>query len=67
LLPVRLNVYDVGGRVVRGLIDGRMAAGVHGIRWDGCDDRGRELPAGSYFCRFECGQTKQTKRLVLMR
>ena len=47
--PVRLDVLDARGRVVRRLLDGEeQAAGRHEIRWDGRDDAGRDLPSGTY-------------------
>jgi flagellar hook assembly protein FlgD len=46
---VELKIYDVSGRVVRLLVDERLAAGDHEIVWDGRDDAGRRLPAGHYY------------------
>lgn len=40
---VRLVVYDVLGRTVRRLVDGRMEAGIHDIVFDA-----KELPSGLY-------------------
>lgn len=65
--PVRLQIFDVGGRVVRTLLDGRADGGAHSIRWDGRDDSGQQLASGSYFYRFEAGETVETRRLVLVR
>lgn len=48
----RLSVVDLAGRTVRVLGDQHSAA-VDMIRWDVRDDRGRPLPAGVYFLRFE--------------
>jgi flagellar hook assembly protein FlgD len=41
---VRVDVYDVGGRMVATLADGVVAAGVHHFRWDG-----RGFPSGIYY------------------
>jgi hypothetical protein len=38
--PARLEIYDVGGRLVRRLIDGVRPAGQQSVLWDGRDDRG---------------------------
>jgi hypothetical protein len=46
---VQLDVFDAVGRPVRRLGSTAPAApGTHAIIWDGRDDSGRKLPAGSY-------------------
>jgi hypothetical protein len=50
---IRIVVYDIGGRRVRGLADRLFPAGIHELRWDGADDRGRALPRGVYFTKLE--------------
>lgn len=49
---VRLLVFDAHGRLVGKLAEGRQAAGRYRVEWNGKDGRGRELPAGVYFCRL---------------
>ncbi|MBK7369712.1 MAG: hypothetical protein IPJ04_18010 [Candidatus Eisenbacteria bacterium] len=44
---VTLAVYDAQGRRVRLLADARLPAGEHVMRWEGDDDAGRALAAGS--------------------
>lgn len=51
---VRLDVYAKKGqgphnaRLVRTLVDGMLAAGIHEVVWDGKDDAGVRLPADLY-------------------
>ncbi len=47
--PVRLVIYDLAGRPVRSWGEVRLSAGAHSFEWDGSGDKGRSLPAGSYF------------------
>jgi hypothetical protein len=63
---VRMTVYDVGGRVVRTLVDGPQTAGQHDVQWDGNDDRGSRLPAGVYSYRVQSGGSSRARRLVLL-
>ena len=64
---VHLAVYDVAGRRVTSLIDGRTDAGAHRALWDGTDAAGHPVASGIYFVRLEaCGQTRQRK-IVLLR
>jgi len=65
---VRLGVYDVSGRRVRELLVGDRGAGRHDVPWDGRDDAGRAVRAGSYRYRLElAGGTTLTRGLVRVR
>jgi hypothetical protein len=64
---VRLRIYDVGGRLVRTLVDGRESAAEHQHVWNGRDATGRPVPSGVYFSRLEVGGQSATERLVLVR
>jgi flagellar hook assembly protein FlgD len=64
---VRLRVFDIRGRMVRGLIEGIRKPGQHVTEWNGCDELGRVMPSGVYFCQLESGELVSTKRTVLVR
>jgi len=63
----RVAVYDLGGRLVRTLLDEPLRAGRHIIAWDGRDQRGREAGSGSYLCRVATPQGSDSRRLTLVR
>ncbi len=50
---MRLAIFSVSGRRVRGLASGLEPAGGHVRTWDGRDDHGRRVPPGTYFARLE--------------
>ncbi len=56
---VTLGIYDVSGRKVQSLADGRHSAGVHRFEMDG-----RNLVAGVYFCRATAGAYTDMKRIT---
>jgi triacylglycerol esterase/lipase EstA (alpha/beta hydrolase family) len=62
--PVRLGLYDLGGRTVRALMCGERGAGCGTVAWDGRDDRGAPAPPGVYFARLETGSGVVVRRLV---
>jgi hypothetical protein len=64
---VSLTVHDVGGRTVVRLIEGRLDAGEHLLRWDGRDAAGRAISSGVYFYRLAAGGRVITRRLVALR
>jgi len=64
---VTLRVYSVTGRLVRTVLDDRMAAGHHVAWWDGRDDRGHDVASGVYLCRLEAGQQRLSSKLAVLR
>jgi hypothetical protein len=62
-----LKLYDVQGRLVRSLIDGHLAAGPGEVRWDGRDQRGRQVASGTYFARLMAAGHTSVKSLVLVK
>ena len=71
LLPrpekVSLRVYDVSGRLVRKLAEGKFASGESRFDWDGQSDGGLPVSGGVYFVRLQAGDQARTERLVLVR
>ena len=66
--PVRLELYDVTGRLVRRLINGVvMPAGPHSVVWDGRTDAGDRARSGLYLARLRADGAESTTRLVLGR
>ncbi|HEX6030906.1 MAG TPA: FlgD immunoglobulin-like domain containing protein, partial [Tepidiformaceae bacterium] len=62
-----LRVYDIQGRRVRTLLDGRPPAGVGEVVWDGRSDVGVEAASGVYLCRLESGRSVQAAKVILLR
>ena len=62
--PVQIRIYDLRGRLVRGLHDGEMPAGGHRVRWDGTDARGMPVPAGVYLVRLSTRTRSESRRVV---
>jgi N-acetylneuraminic acid mutarotase len=59
---VTLAVYDLLGREVAVLVNGRMDAGVHEVTFDGSG-----LSSGVYICRLSAGDIVQSRRLLLLK
>lgn len=62
----RVDVYDMSGRCVRTLHDGVLGTGAFTMRWDGTDDAGRRLAAGTYYCTARAGQESGTVAVTLL-
>jgi hypothetical protein len=64
---VRLDIFDVRGRLVRTLVDGVRPAGRNTILWNGRTANGEQMPSGVYFSRLSAGEFSQSRKIVLMR
>ncbi|HVP38807.1 MAG TPA: PKD domain-containing protein, partial [Candidatus Saccharimonadales bacterium] len=65
--PIRVDVFDVAGRLVRRLVRASATAGENVLVWDGTDRDGRTVGAGLFFARYEAGGTRGVVRLVRVR
>jgi hypothetical protein len=63
----RLEIYNSLGQLVRTLVNEERSAGQYSVFWDGRDDRGNQLPSGTYFYRLLIGDRALTKNMVLIR
>ncbi len=64
---VRLDVYDVGGRHVRTLVNTSQAAGYYAVRWDGTGDAGSPIASGSYVVRLSVDGVDHHRKLTVVR
>jgi len=64
---VRLDVYDVAGRLVTTLLDGVPGAGEHVVRWDGREAGGRSVASGIYFARLAVDDWSASRKMVLLK
>ena len=46
---IKLEIYDIQGKLIRTFIDNKPQAGVYKIIWNGDDLNGKEIQAGIYF------------------
>jgi len=63
---VQIEVYDLLGRRVRTLVDGRRPVGHHTARWDGRSGSG-PVASGTYFVQMRAESTTASRRVVLLR
>lgn len=65
--PVRLDVVDMLGRLVRRLHDGPLDAGRHDLRWDGRDASGGPAAPGVYVVRLQTPGASASARVTVLR
>jgi hypothetical protein len=65
---VRLEVYDLGGRLVRVLVDRTLDSTTrHSVNWDGRDHHGRQVTSGVYLARVQGPSLEATHKMALIR
>lgn len=60
--PVKLNVYNIAGQLVKSFSQGVKASGSHAIN---CNVQ--SLPSGVYLYRLEAGSYQATKRMLIIK
>ena len=64
---VQIQIYNIGGQVVRTFEMGHQTPGSYSVRWDGCNGNGEPAASGIYFFRIDAGQDNVTNRMVLLK
>ncbi len=64
---VKLEIFNVRGRLVRTLVDEQQEAGFQRIRWQADDNDGNSAGSGVYFMRLEVGSEAVARRLILQK
>ncbi len=59
---VRISIFDLLGRRVADLLDGRVSAGTHHLRWNASD-----LPSGLYLVRMETEDYALVRKILLLK
>jgi len=64
--PVSIKIYNVEGKLVRTLVDGRVDAGEHSVMWNGRDNSGEVAANGVYFCSMQAEGYRATEKIVFV-
>lgn len=58
---VSLKIYNLHGKQVATLVNGRLGAGTHAVQW-----QAENLPSGIYFYSLTTGPIRKTRKAILM-
>ena len=64
---VSLKVFDLLGREVATVAEGKMTAGHHELSWSSAENPGRSLASGVYFYRLLAGSFSATRSMLLLK
>jgi hypothetical protein len=65
-VPVRLQIYNLQGRLVAELVNEAQAPGSYSVIWHGTDMGGGPVPAGTYICRLRAGKGFEARKKMLL-
>jgi agmatine/peptidylarginine deiminase len=66
-VPVRIDIYNIRGQLVRTLIDEPKDRGFYNVVWNGRDDNNNQVGSGIYLYHFRAGDHQSTHRMLLMK
>ena len=64
---VKINIYDMTGRLVSTLVNETLNEGVHMVSWNGQDSSGEMVSAGVYIYALESSSTMMTKKMIFLK
>lgn len=64
---VRIDIYDVAGRLVRTVLEEERGAGTYTAIWDGEDAAGRPVANGIYFVMLDVGGGTSAAKVAVIR
>jgi serine protease AprX len=64
---VSLNIFNINGQRVRGLVDEEKAPGYHSVKWDGRDNNHRPVASGLYFYQMQADEFKSIKKVAVLK
>ena len=64
---VNIAVYDMSGRLVKGLLNGYQNAGYNSIQWNATNNQGQSVSAGIYICIIKIGSYNTNKKMLLLK
>jgi hypothetical protein len=65
--PVRLEIFNTNGRLVRTLVNTTLGTGTHVYQWDATSDNGARVASGVYLYRLSAGDVVTTRKMTLLK
>ncbi|MBI5805025.1 Ig-like domain-containing protein [candidate division TA06 bacterium] len=62
-----LKIYNILGQEIKTLFDRQHEQGSFTVKWDGRDNKGRELASGIYYYRLSLGTRSTCKKITVIR
>ncbi|MEL6823302.1 MAG: FlgD immunoglobulin-like domain containing protein, partial [Calditrichota bacterium] len=64
---IRIQVFDMLGRIISEITDDTYPAGSHTFRWDGRNAEGRKAASGLYLLNIEAADYRSTIKMTMLK
>ncbi len=64
---IRLDIFDLKGRLIRTLVRETKSAGNFFVAWNGKDEQDKNVPTGVYLYRLSAGTRSAVRKMILIR
>jgi|GEM_PF-1855594 hypothetical protein len=64
---VTIKIYNIGGQLVKNLVDTEKKAGRYTILWNCMTDKGQRVSGGVYFCEMASGGNKEIRKIMVVK
>ena len=64
---VKINIYDMNGRLVRLLTSSRQKAGRHSVIWNSKNELDQQVSAGMYIYSIETENDIKTSKMIFLK
>ncbi len=64
---VQAGIFDLSGREVFTMYNGKQTAGVHSYVWSGVNNNSQTVSSGLYFVRVQTGNTIRSTKIILLK
>lgn len=64
---VTVTVYNTLGQSVRALLERRLPAGSHAVRWEGASDHGARISTGVYIIQVDTGNARHAELVTFLK
>jgi hypothetical protein len=64
---VKIEIYDILGRLCKTLMDSQLPAGYHQVAWNGEDESNQAVASGVYLVKMTAGDRQLTNRAALVK
>ncbi|MBD3343140.1 MAG: T9SS type A sorting domain-containing protein [Candidatus Lokiarchaeota archaeon] len=65
LLILKLQIFDINGRLVKTLVNTEQQPGVYSVEWNARDDAGNPVTSGIYLYRLTAGNKVLNRKMIL--
>lgn len=64
---ITLNIFDISGKLVKTINQGKVTSGNHQVTWNGTDNQGKILGSGIYVVRLQTSEFSDSMKMFMLK